>query len=54
MKFDNAGMGFDHGKEFTDNWWENVYNQAVSNIEVSFKTKQFIIISLPHKFFARM
>uniref|UniRef100_A0A1B6MQW0 G patch domain-containing protein 4 n=1 Tax=Graphocephala atropunctata TaxID=36148 RepID=A0A1B6MQW0_9HEMI len=35
LKFDKAGMGYDHSLEFTDSWWEKVYNEAlnVTNIQ---------------------
>ncbi|XP_044746644.1 G patch domain-containing protein 4 [Coccinella septempunctata] len=34
LKFDNAGIGHDHGAEFTNNWWETVFNKASQNIDV--------------------
>ncbi|CAH0551548.1 unnamed protein product [Brassicogethes aeneus] len=34
LKFDNTGLGHDRGKEFTNKWWENVYNAASSNFDV--------------------
>lgn len=35
LKFDNAGIGHDQAEQFTYHWWENVYNQAANNINVS-------------------
>lgn len=35
LKFDNAGVGHEHGKDFTNNWWERVYSSALDNVEVS-------------------
>lgn len=34
LKFDNAGIGHEQGKEFTNNWWERIYNNALENVEV--------------------
>lgn len=35
LKFDTTGVGHDSSEQFTFNWWENVYNQAADNIDVS-------------------
>ena len=35
LKFDNAGIGHDVGEQFTNNWWERVFNNAANNINVS-------------------
>lgn len=35
LKFDNTGIGHDPAEEFTNDWWNNVYNSAINNIEVS-------------------
>lgn len=34
LKFDNAGLGHDRAKEFTDQWWEKAFNDAANNINV--------------------
>ena len=34
LKFNNHGVGHDPGEEFTHKWWENVYNDALNNIDV--------------------
>ncbi|KAK5647227.1 hypothetical protein RI129_002119 [Pyrocoelia pectoralis] len=35
LKFDNAGVGFNASEEFTNNWWETLYNKAANNINVA-------------------
>lgn len=35
LKFDNAGIGHDSSEQFTNNWWEKLYNNAASNVNVS-------------------
>ena len=35
LKFDNAGFDFDKAKEFTDHWWEKVFDNAVNNLYVN-------------------
>lgn len=35
LKFDSTGLGHDRGKEFTNHWWENAFNSAAKNINVS-------------------
>lgn len=34
LKFDNAGVGHQTGEQFTNNWWERVFNNAANNIKV--------------------
>ncbi|KAJ8916832.1 hypothetical protein NQ315_005839, partial [Exocentrus adspersus] len=34
LKFDNAGIGHDVGEQFTNNWWETLFNSAANNIEI--------------------
>lgn len=34
LKFDNHGIGHDPAEHFTNNWWEQVYNKAASNVKV--------------------
>ncbi|XP_023015962.2 uncharacterized protein [Leptinotarsa decemlineata] len=34
LKFDNSGVGHDAGRQFTNNWWEKLYNNAAENIDV--------------------
>ncbi|XP_060522185.1 G patch domain-containing protein 4 isoform X6 [Cylas formicarius] len=34
LKFDNAGLGHDPGEQFTNNWWESLFNKASQNIHV--------------------
>jgi hypothetical protein len=33
LKFDCAGVGFNHSDEFTLNWWEHLYNKSSQNID---------------------
>lgn len=35
LKFDNAGLGHDKAKEFTDQWWQKAFNDAANNIKVN-------------------
>ncbi|GJQ76258.1 hypothetical protein Trydic_g1992 [Trypoxylus dichotomus] len=39
LKFDNTGIGHNAAKDFTDNWWNNIYQSALNNIEVNNETK---------------
>ena len=32
-----AGVGHDPGKQFTDHWWDNVFNSAAKNVQVDVK-----------------
>lgn len=41
LKFDNTGIGHDHGEQFTNNWWETLFNKASQNIDVS--NEKFVI-----------
>lgn len=34
LKFDNAGLCYEKGKEFTDHWWEKAFNNAAGNLNV--------------------
>ncbi|XP_030764226.1 G patch domain-containing protein 4 [Sitophilus oryzae] len=34
LKFDNAGVGHDVGEQFTNNWWERLFNSASENLNV--------------------
>ena len=34
VKNNTLGVGFDVGKEFTNNWWDNLFNKAANNIVV--------------------
>jgi hypothetical protein len=34
LKFDNGGIGHEVGEQFTNNWWERVFNNAANNINV--------------------
>ncbi|XP_073983545.1 uncharacterized protein isoform X1 [Rhodnius prolixus] len=34
LKFDNKGLGFNYGEEYSFKWWEHVYDQAANNISV--------------------
>lgn len=36
LKFDNTGIGHNAGDEFTNNWWEKLFNTAANNINVAF------------------
>lgn len=33
-KFDNAGLGHNPADDMNNHWWENVYNQAATNLNV--------------------
>lgn len=33
-KFNNAGLGHNPADEMNNHWWENVYNQAATNLNV--------------------
>lgn len=35
FKFDNAGLGHSKADEMNNHWWENVYNNAATNMDVS-------------------
>ena len=35
LKFDTTGMGHDPAKEFTNNWWDDAFNKAAGNIQVT-------------------
>lgn len=35
LKFDNRGIGHDASEQFTYHWWENAFNNAANNIQVS-------------------
>lgn len=39
LKFDNSGIGHDAAEQFTNNWWEQIYNKASSNISVGVSFK---------------
>ncbi|KAJ8946797.1 hypothetical protein NQ314_008781 [Rhamnusium bicolor] len=34
LKFDNAGVGHNASEQFTNNWWEKLFNNAAKNIDV--------------------
>lgn len=38
LKFDNTGVGHNSSEQFTFNWWENVFNNAADNLNVSLFT----------------
>lgn len=40
LKFDNYGLGHDIGEEFTNNWWEKMFNKAAQNISVEIDNQQ--------------
>ncbi|XP_031621081.1 G patch domain-containing protein 4 [Contarinia nasturtii] len=35
LKFDNAGLCYDKAQEFTNHWWEQAFNDAAENLNVS-------------------
>lgn len=43
LKFDTAGLGHDRAKEFTDHWWERVFNDAAQNIDVDSSSKKISV-----------
>ncbi|KAK9892960.1 hypothetical protein WA026_023017 [Henosepilachna vigintioctopunctata] len=49
LKFDNAGVGHDHGAEFTNKWWETLFNSATQNIDIKVKDEKvrFVLKSEP-------
>lgn len=40
MKFDNYGLGHDTGEEFTNKWWETLFNKAAQNIDIEVDNNQ--------------
>lgn len=34
-KFDSAGLGHNPADDMNNHWWENVYNQAATNLNVA-------------------
>ncbi|XP_072394016.1 uncharacterized protein [Diabrotica undecimpunctata] len=34
LKFDNSGVGHNVGEQFTNNWWEKLFNNAADNVNV--------------------
>ncbi|KAL1494057.1 hypothetical protein ABEB36_009715 [Hypothenemus hampei] len=34
LKFDNTGFGHQVGEQFTNNWWERIFNSATENIDI--------------------
>ncbi|KAF5304839.1 hypothetical protein FQR65_LT07856 [Abscondita terminalis] len=34
LKFDNAGLGHSTSEQFTNNWWETLYNKSSNNVKV--------------------
>lgn len=43
LKFDNYGIGHNAAEQFTNNWWEHLYNKAANNITVM-KIRKFNIV----------
>lgn len=39
LKFDNAGLAYERGKEFTNHWWERAFNNASQNLKVDNSTE---------------
>lgn len=34
LKFDNTGLCYDKGTEYTDHWWERAFNSASEDLNV--------------------
>ncbi|KAI4467652.1 g patch domain containing protein [Holotrichia oblita] len=49
LKFDATGVGYSAGKDFTDDWWNSVYQSALNNIEVANKSKDEVAVNLKNK-----
>lgn len=40
-------MGYNPSCEFTDNWWKNIYNEALENIQlITNKVSKRIVVSV--------
>lgn len=35
LKFDNTGLDYDKASEFTNHWWERVFNSAADNLNIN-------------------
>ncbi|CAG9812658.1 unnamed protein product [Phaedon cochleariae] len=46
LKFDNAGVGHNVGEQFTNNWWERVFNDAAGNIDVEVDDEDVVKMKL--------
>lgn len=46
LKFDNCGLGHDAGEEFTNNWWETLFNKAAENLDVHVDNNQNVRMKL--------
>ncbi|XP_056636983.1 G patch domain-containing protein 4 [Diorhabda sublineata] len=40
LKFDNTGVGHNVGEQFTNNWWEKIFNNASDNIDIEIDNKE--------------
>ncbi|KAJ8959101.1 hypothetical protein NQ318_022358 [Aromia moschata] len=40
LKFDNTGVGHVAGEQFTNNWWEKLFNNAADNLDVNIDENQ--------------
>ncbi|KAF5304759.1 hypothetical protein FQA39_LY09536 [Lamprigera yunnana] len=40
LKFDNAGLGHNASEEFSNNWWETLYNKSADNIKVTIDNEE--------------
>lgn len=40
LKFDNAGIGHNLSADFTDRWWERLYDKAADNVQVDYNTNK--------------
>uniref|UniRef100_A0A1B6G7T1 G patch domain-containing protein 4 n=1 Tax=Cuerna arida TaxID=1464854 RepID=A0A1B6G7T1_9HEMI len=49
LKFDKAGVGYNHSIEFTDRWWENIYNTALSTTTIQDVEENKIAVEVHHK-----
>lgn len=50
LKFDNAGLGHDISREFTDDWWRKLYDNAANNIIMKNEDDNIILESIDKTF----
>ncbi|XP_018329020.1 G patch domain-containing protein 4 [Agrilus planipennis] len=49
LKFDTSGVGHNSADEFKNDWWNNIYNRAASNIDVSVNSDNNVQLKLTSK-----
>lgn len=45
-KFDHAGLGHNPADDMNNHWWENVYNQAATNLNVQTNESNEVLVGL--------